>query len=381
MSLVGQISEAFGFGEPKLWLVAALLLTFTVLAAVVVFVAMGLIRNRLKKGSAARDFVEVTRLPFTYLAFLASLLEYMSVIIPGSVASWFDSVDTAQSILVIATLMWVMLRYINRFERNLDKRAQRDGAVILPIVGERIERGRLQILFKSLRAFVAIIILLMVLQAFGVSITGLLAFGGVGGIVIGFAARDLISNAFIGFRIIWSKPFDVGDWIKCDGLNVEGVVESVGWQITQMRTFDKRPLYVPNSLLANAVIENPQRMTNRRFYEYFGLRYSDMKLVSTIVQDVRDMLSNNPDIAQDQIQMVNLDRFGAYSIDFFVYCMTSTTDWKQYHMVKEDLLLKIAAIVEKNGGDFAFPTRTVNFDGQEPAPFIGPQPGAAAPGL
>ncbi len=372
---MGAISESLGYGDPDLWFVSAALLLMTVVATVAVFILMGMVRNRCREGSTLRDFIEVTRAPVTYLVLFASLLENMSYIIPGSVSAWFDSVDTAQSVLVIAILLWVMLRYINRIEQNIQARAASDGGLVLPVIGEKVDRVKVQMLFKSLRAFVAIIIALMFLQAFGVSITGLLAFGGVGGIVVGFAARDLISNAFVGLRIMWSRPFDVGDWIKCESIDVEGVVEAVGWQITQVRTFDKRPLYVPNSILANAVIENPQRMTNRRFYEYFNLRYEDMERMPKVLEDVRRMLAGHEEIAKDQIIMVNLDRFGDHSIDFFVYCMTVTTNWQRFHEVKEDLLLQVAKIVADNGADFAFPTRTVIVEGGDAA-----QPEKAAAG-
>ena len=65
--------------------------------------------------------------------------------------------------------------------------------------------------------------------------------------------------------------------------------------------------------------------------------------------------------------MVNLNGFGAYSVDFFIYCMTTTTDWQRYHAVKEDVLLKIANIVTECGADFAFPTSTVQVAGGAPA--------------
>ncbi|MCB2069634.1 MAG: mechanosensitive ion channel, partial [Ottowia sp.] len=45
---------------------------------------------------------------------------------------------------------------------------------------------------------------------------------------------------------------------------IEGTVEEIGWRLTRIRTFDKRPLYVPNSVFNNIAVENPSRMQNRR---------------------------------------------------------------------------------------------------------------------
>ena len=362
---IGAISEAMGFDSPSALFTAISMVALSIVFGIIVYVAIGTLIGRLKNGSGAKGFFSAIQGPVALLTFLVALLNNISLIVPGTVStSWFESIDTIQSLLVIATLMWVMLRYIRSIEASIEKKTQEDGSIVLPLVGKKIEGSRMQLMFKLLRVSVVIIVILMLLQAFGVSITGLLAFGGVGGIIVGFAAHDVISNAFIGLRIFISRPFDVGEWIKCADIGVEGTVEEIGWQMTMVRTFDKRPLYVPNSVLANTVIENPQRMTNRRFYEYFGLRYTDMETLTEVLRDVRDMLDNHPEIDQNMIKMVNLDRFGAYSVDFFVYCMTKTTDWKRFHEIKEELLLTIAAIVHKNGADFAFPTQTMHLEGE-----------------
>ena len=71
------------------------------------------------------------------------------------------------------------------------------------------------------------------------------------------------------------------------------------------------------------------------------------------------MLSEHPEIDQDLIMMVNFNKFAASSLDFFIYVFTKTTDWAKYHVVKQDVLLKIAAIIEANQAEVAFPTSTL----------------------
>ena len=65
---------------------------------------------------------------------------------------------------------------------------------------------------------------------------------------------------------------------------------------------------------------------------------------------------------QKQTLMVNFDAFNESTVDFFIYCMTHTTNWEKYHRVKQDVLLKISEIVHRNGAQMAFPTRTLNLD-------------------
>ena len=200
---------------------------------------------------------------------------------------------------------------------------------------------------------------IMIMQSLGVSVSGLLAFGGVGGIAVGFAARDLLANFLGGLSIFLDRPFAVGDWIRSPDREIEGTVEDVGWRVTRIRTFDQRPLYVPNSVFSTVALENPSRMLNRRIYETIGIRYDDAGAMEQVVAEVKEMLTAHDDIDKGKTLMVNFVAFGASSLDFFIYCFTRTTDWATYHGVKQDVLIKILKIIEGHGAEVAFPTRTV----------------------
>ena len=105
-------------------------------------------------------------------------------------------------------------------------------------------------------------------------------------------------------------------------------------------------------------------MLNRRIYETIGLRYEDVNRLPVIVANVKKMLEEHADIDHRQILMVNVVSFGPSAVEFFVYTFTETTDWQTYHQVKEDVLLKIAAIVDEQGAEIAFPTQTVHLQMQ-----------------
>ncbi|MFN3239323.1 MAG: mechanosensitive ion channel family protein, partial [Pseudomonadales bacterium] len=91
-----------------------------------------------------------------------------------------------------------------------------------------------------------------------------------------------------------------------------------------------------------------------------GVRYDDGEKVAEIVADVKAMLQSHPDITTDRTLIVNFNSFGASSLDFFIYCFTHTTDWVEYHGVKQDVLLKIQDIILGHGAEVAFPTTTVH---------------------
>jgi len=124
-------------------------------------------------------------------------------------------------------------------------------------------------------------------------------------------------------------------------------VEKIGWRITCIRTFDKRPLYVPNSAFSTIAVENPSRMTNRRIYETIGIRYDDAGLMATIVDDVKLMLKEHDEIDAGQTLIVNFNEFAPSSLDFFVYTFTKTTNWIKFHEIKQDVMLKIIGINER----------------------------------
>ena len=101
-------------------------------------------------------------------------------------------------------------------------------------------------------------------------------------------------------------------------------------------------------------------MTNRRIYETVGIRYDDIGKMEAIVHDVKEMLKSHPEIDQNQTMIVNFNSFAASSIDFFVYTFTKTTGWVHFHEIKQDVLLKIAKIINDHSAEMAFPTSTVH---------------------
>jgi|TARA_B100001059_G_scaffold169522_1_gene169393 MscS family membrane protein len=258
--------------------------------------------------------------------------------------------DQVQRVLLIVLLAWFLLRLMQQIERRLVDPRYRD---------KPADQTTVSAIGKLLRASVVITAVLVILQSLGYSVSGVLAFGGIGGLAVGFAAKDLLANFFGGLMVYLDRPFVVGNWVRSPDRNIEGTVEHIGWRLTRIRTFDKRPLYIPNAIFNNIVVENPSRMTHRRIYEHIGIRYADIGRMEQIVADVRQMLQGHEDIDQDQTLMVFFDRCSPSSVDFFIYCFT-TPVWAEFHRVKEDVLLKILDIIESHEAQVAFPTSTLH---------------------
>ena len=295
---------------------------------------------------------EAVRGPARGLIWVVGLGLATHIAVQESEAAIFDVVPPLRDVGVVAMLTWFLLRLARSYEEHYIRQEQAQG--------EQVDLTFVQAIGKLVRAAIFITAALVVLQTLGISIAGLLAFGGMGGIAVGLAAKDLLANVFGGVTIYLDRPFAVGDWVRSPDREIEGTVEEIGWRRTLIRTFDSRPLYVPNSVFTTIAVENPSRMRNRRIKEAIGIRYDDVSQVPAILADIREYLRTSPLIDQSRTLMVNLDQFGASSLDCFIYCFTRTVVWTEFHTHKEEVLLAVAGIVAKHGGEIAFPTTTLH---------------------
>ena len=267
-----------------------------------------------------------------------------------------ENLDLARQLAFITLIAVFLIRFISLAEARVLIKIKNDKSS----EQTSLDPTTLLALAKLLRLSIVISAVLVALPTVGIEITALLAFGGVGGLAVGFAAQDLLSNFFGGLMIYLDRPFTIGDWIRSPDREIEGTVESIGWRLTVVRTFDKRPLYIPNSVFTTLTVENPSRMSNRRIKETIGIRYQDANKMGEIVAEVKSMLEQHDEIDTSQTLIVNFNAYSSSSLDFFIYTFTKTTNWIRYHEIKQDVMLRIIQIVHSHEADFAFPTTTVD---------------------
>lgn len=356
-----QISAWTGSGE----MVALTIQVFLVVLAVVVanfFLrrVLNKLESRSQKTKTYWDnaLIEAARKPVTIVAWIIGLSFAVEILQVETEVTLLDFIDPVRIIGVVGCITWFVVRFINNVEKGIIAQKQAKN--------EPIDVTTVDAVGKLLRISVLITAVLVAMQSLGFSISGLLAFGGIGGLAVSFAAKDLLANFFGGLMIYLDRPFAVGEWVRSNDREIEGTVEEIGWRLTRIRTFDKRPLYVPNGIFTQISVENPSRMTNRRISETIGVRYDDFAHVGAIVNDIKKMLRNHPEIDQDQTLIVNFLQYGPSSLDLMIYTFTKTTVWVTYHEVKQDVLLKIGEIIEAYNAEIAFPTQTLHLvkDGQ-----------------
>lgn len=343
---IGQYLEQFD--REKLWIIYIFAIVF--IALLVDFIQKRILshlQTRLEKTANLWDdaLVHALRSPLSLLIWIVGLSLALQVM-------QITAAEVVREVGIMLAIAWTLTRLITFMEKNILHQKE--------IAGKSVDRTTAHAISQLLRISVLITAFLVILQTLGVNISAILAFGGIGGIAVGFAARDLLANFFGGIMIYLDRPFDLGDWVRSPDKQIEGTVEKIGWRLTVIRTFDKRPLYVPNSVFTSIAVENPSRMSHRRIYETIGVRYDDVAKLPDIVNDVKAMLMAHAEIDQSQTMIVNFNSFAASSLDFFVYTFTHTTNWIKYHEVKQDVLFKISEIITGYGAEIAYPTSTVH---------------------
>lgn len=225
--------------------------------------------------------------------------------------------------------------------------------------GDVIDYSGLDAVEKISKVCIIIMWTIFVLGRMGFNLNALLAFGGAGGIVVGFAGKDMFANIFGGLMIYLDKPFGVGDWIASPDREIEGDVEFIGWRQTRILTFEKFPIYIPNSIFSNIVIQNLSRIRSRRIQEYLNIRYIDLDKVEKISNEIKQMLLEHPNINKKNLLMVNFSNFTNGAVTLYIYTYTNTTSFTRFYEIKQDVLLKIATIIKSNGAEVAMPVNSV----------------------
>jgi len=210
---------------------------------------------------------------------------------------------------------------------------------------------------KTMRLLLIVTGVLMVAQNLGYSVSGLIASLGIGGIAVAMAAKDTLANVFGSIMILVDRPFTIGDWIKTS--EFEGVVEEVGFRSTHIRTFGKTLVNVPNSKLANMVIDNIDARPKRRIKMRIGITYdTSTAQMEQAISGIEAILRNHTGVDQDY-SLVKFDNFDDSALSIFLYYFSASTVWEEYLQVRQEVNLQIMQLLESLNIAFAFPSRSL----------------------
>ncbi|MBW2476464.1 MAG: mechanosensitive ion channel family protein [Deltaproteobacteria bacterium] len=302
------------------------------------------------QGALDDQLLNCVQKPAELIVFLIGLFFALNVlrlpVEPYNLHAFAINLVKALSILAIG---WVLFNLVDLVDYYLKSWSSRTESTLDDHLAPLIR--------KTLRIFIVVMAILMVVQSFGYPVAGLVASLGIGGLAFALAARDTVSNIFGSLMIIFDRPFQIGDWIQAG--DMEGTVEEIGFRSTKIRTFAKTLISVPNNVIANMALNNYSRMPKRRIKLTVGVTYDTRPdQMREAVARIRKMLKGHPAIDQEFF-LVNFTDFGTSSLDIMVYCFTTTTVWGDYLCAREDVCLQIMDIIADLGLEIAYPSRTV----------------------
>jgi len=264
----------------------------------------------------------------------------------------YDAIaDVAKILVTNVFILWFLVRFIHQVEQALSQR---------PATIAKYSRTTIRAISQALTIFVVIAIILNILKpVFGVPISALLAFGGIGGVAVALACQDILTNIFGGFLVYSDRPFDIGDWIASPDREIVGIVEHIGLRLTRIRTFDKTLRYVPNSVFSKVTLDNYSRMSHRRIRMTIGIRYDDARILQQVVDGLDGMLQRNPLLDTTMPTYARFTEFADSSINIQLYAYTQQVARLDYLTVMQGIAVQAIEVLDGLGAEMAFPSRTL----------------------
>jgi MscS family membrane protein len=209
---------------------------------------------------------------------------------------------------------------------------------------------------KSLKVFIIVITALVTSQNLGMNVTGLLASLSIGGLAVGLAAQDTLSNLFGAVALFGDKPFRVGDRIQLD--TIDGTVESIGLRSTRIRNLDGYLVTVPNRTMANASLTNVSKRPTIKTVMNIGVTYDTAAEKVERAMEIIDAIYRPHPKTADLI--ISFNKFESSSLNILVVHWWNSTDFKEYLLQFQKLNLELKRRFDSEEFDFAFPTQTLH---------------------
>ena len=216
-----------------------------------------------------------------------------------------------------------------------------------------------RLVIKIANIFVYFIGLIIILKHFNVEITPLVATLGIGGIAIGFALQDTLSNFFAGLHIISDKPINIGDFVELEG-NISGYVEDIGWRTTRIRTLPNTMVIVPNSKIASTTITNDSLpVPEMSVVVQCGVAYtSDLEKVEKVtIETAKKIQKTVQGAVKDFEPFIRYHTFGDSNINFSIILRIQT--FVDKYLVTHEFIKALKKSYDKEGIEISWPVRKI----------------------
>lgn len=214
---------------------------------------------------------------------------------------------------------------------------------------------------RASRFIVWVIGVAIILDIFGIQIGPLVAGLGLFSVAVALGAQDFFKNLIAGILVIGEHRFQPGDRIEVEG-QLHGIVETIGFRSTVIRTFDTAPMTIPNKDLSDVKLINHGDMINRRINWKINLVYStSIEQLEGIRSDIKNHINESEDFVNDtEIEhVVRVVELGSSSIDIMIVAYCEPVGFAEFNLIKENLIFNIMKIVKTHGSEFAYPSSSI----------------------
>lgn len=295
--------------------------------------------------------------PAIYLIWYLATIWTLNILTKNIFDYDLESFNVFLNIGIVLAFSWFLIRLERNIFQILINKARKNS--------QDSNLGKLDLLRKITILTITFFTIFLLLEVTGRSAQTLIAFGGIGGLALAFASQQMISNFFGGLMVYTTQPFVVGEWVELPEKKIEGHIEEIGWYLTCIRNFDKRPIYVPNSIFTQTIVINPSRMTHERFHYIVELRPSDVHFAKEIIQEIKKFLLNDSKIDRDQSIGVYISALGPPSLNITISAYFTKTKNLNFSSLKERFFLNISEIITKSGAQLVKPIHVLEISSEQ----------------
>jgi small-conductance mechanosensitive channel len=326
----------------------AIILVCSIIGAkIILFFFNKYLKKLTKKTSTNLDdiIIKIIATPLYIVLLLAGIYYALnSLTILQNYMLWVDRLFFIVIIFITASVITKVLSlFVSRWF-NVEKQLEKTPKLVNKIIG----------------IIVFIVAILMVLNYFHINIAPIIATLGIGGLAIGLALQQTLSNFFAGLNLLSDHPFRVGDFIELPQLNVSGHVEDIGWRATRMLTQPNTIVTVPNSKVAESVVVNNYLPVQEMDAVVpCGVSYnSDLKKVEEVTIEVARQIQNITEGAVKNYEpSLRYTAFGESNINFSVGMRVEQFSKRPF--ITHEFIKALKERYEKEGIEISAPVRKV----------------------
>lgn len=220
-----------------------------------------------------------------------------------------------------------------------------------------LDKGIVGFVVSTLKGLIYISGLTVILEAFGIPATQLVAVIGILGLAISLSIQNFMTNVMSGITILVAKPYQVGDFVEAEGSS--GEVKSIGLLYTELLSIEQKVHFIPNSLMASKRLINYSKNNTRKMDCTISISYeSNLELAKSIILHI---LQKDLRVYKNPEPLVRLKAFGSSSIDLVVRAVVDTS---LYMDVLYDFNEALFGEFNKAGISFAYPHMDVTMVGE-----------------